>query len=59
MPANLMIIRLRKVKALMRKWDEFLNQEFAGPPSLQRIYLRWEGFADSGLASCLLARIQG
>lgn len=35
MPANLMIIRLRKVKALMRKWDEFLNQEFEEQLSFQ------------------------
>jgi hypothetical protein len=31
-----MIIRLRKVKALMRKWDEFLNEEFVGMPYLQQ-----------------------
>ena len=35
-----MIIRLRKVKALIGKWDEFSNQEFVGQPSLLRSYLR-------------------
>jgi len=51
-----MIIRLRKVKALMRKWDEFLNFEPIGWPFLHRKFLKCEVGADSGFASRSICR---